>query len=376
MREAGKILQSTVPGSATTVVEVDPVRDPRWDSMVRRHRHACVYHLGAWAEVLSSAYGGRPCYLGLEAADRTLIGGVPIICTRGPITGRRMRTLPVVPPAGVLADSDADLRALLEAAFGKADDACARIWTLHSRQGGLTAVAPELRERPKFPAYVRTLDGDPDEVRAGWKKSSKNVFRGIKKAEKSGVTVREATSTADVRAFYMHYARTMRRRRVLPRSWRQIDAAFELLPEGVMRLHVAEYEGQIVAGSLWHSFRGTLDLLYNGSDDRALECRPNHALYWHALKWATETGHSALDFGVAKPGSGLAAFKEQWGAEPVPEHRFDYVPGGSVPEADEEPSKGAASLADGRDSDSLLARAIERAPIRALSAGGRIAYRL
>lgn len=375
MREARTTFNPTDPTTAMTVVDIDPKRDPRWDAMVRNHRHACAYHLGAWAEILSSAYGGHPCYLALEAPDRTLIGGVPIICTRGPMTGRRMRTLPVVPPAGVLADSDADLRKVLEAAFGRADDSQARIWTLHSRQGGLTTVAPELIERPKFPAYVRPLVGDPDEIRAGWKKSAKNLFRSIKKAEKCGVTVREAESLGDVRAFYMLYARTMRRRRVLPRSWRQVKAAFELLPEGVMRLHLAEHEGQIVAGALWHSFRGTLDLLYNGSDERLLDCRPNHALYWHALKWATETGHSALDFGVAKPGSGLADFKEQWGAEPVPEHRFDYVPGRVNPESNGS-SAGPSGLADGRDNDSLLARAIERAPVRLLSAGGRLGYRL
>lgn len=364
----------------TTVVEVDPVRDPRWDAMVREHRHAASYHLGAWAQILSSAYGGRPCYLGLEAADRRLLGGVPIIRTRGPVTGTRMRTLPVVPPAGVLADSDESMRRILDTAFERTEREGAKVWVLHSRQGALTNVAPELRERAKPPTWVRPLGDDPDEVRAGWKKTSKQVFRGIKKAEKAGVTVREAASVADVRAFYRLYARTMRRRRVLPRSLRQLTAAFELLPDGVMRLHLAEYEGQIVAGALWHSFRDTLDLLYNGSDERQLDCRPNHALYWHALRWATESGHTELDFGAAQPGSGLADFKAQWGAEEVPEYRFDYAPGatgggGGGAASDPVPSTGS-NLVDGRSNTSLAARAIERTPVRVLSAAGRLGFRL
>lgn len=360
-------------GTGTTLVEVDP-REERWDAFVRHHRGAGAYHLGAWAEVLRSAYGYRPAYLALEAPDRTLVGGLPLMSTRGPMTGRRLRTLPVVPPAGPLADSDEDMRMLVEGACRRADDAGAKVWTLHSRQGGLDRIAPELAERPKNPTFVLSLDRDPDEIRRGWKKSASNLFRSLKKAEKCDVTVREATSIADVRAFYMLYARTMRRRRVVPRPYRQIAAAFELLPEGVFRMHLAEHEGRVVAGSLWHSFGGTLDLLYNGSDECALGCRPNHALYWHALRWGAETGHTELDFGPAKLGSGLAEFKQQWGAEPVAEYRFDYVPdGGSVGSDD---AGGPGKMAEGRESKSLVARAIERTPLRVLGVAGRLAYRL
>lgn len=362
-------------GTGTTLVEIDPVRDPRWDSFVRHHRGAGAYHLGAWAEILRSAYGYRPCYLALEAPDRTLVGGLPLMRTRGPVTGRRLRTLPVVPPAGPLADSDADMRTLLEAACRRADATGAKVWTLHSRQGGLDGIFPELRERPKNPTFVLSLDRDPDEIRAGWKKSASNLFRSVKKAEKAGVTVREAAGLADVRAFYALYARTMRRRRVVPRPYRQIKAAYELLPEGVLRMHLAEHEGRIVAGSLWHSFGGTLDLLYNGSDERALDCRPNHALYWHALRWGAESGHTELDFGPAKLGSGLADFKQQWSAEPVREYRFDYARGGA-PVGDADDASGPGKMAEGRESTSLVARTIERAPLRVLGVAGRIAYRL
>jgi CelD/BcsL family acetyltransferase involved in cellulose biosynthesis len=372
LRRAGT---ATAPlGSGISPVEVDPVRDPRWDSFVRRHRSAGAYHLGAWAEVLHSAYGYRPAYLALEAPDRTILGGLPLMCTRGPLTGRRMRTLPVLPPAGPLADSDEHMRALLEAACRLTDSMGARVWTAHARQGGLEAVAPELRAMPKNPTFVLPLDREPDEIRRGWKKSSSNIFRSVRKAEKAGVTVREATSRADVRAFYMLYARTMRRRRVLPRPFRQIAAAHELLPDGVFQMHLAEHDGRIVAGSMWHSFGGTLDLLYNGSDERHLDARPNHALYWHALRWAAETGHAELDFGPAKPGSGLADFKQQWGAEPLPEFRYDYVPGERTGRGGS--GAGPAGAAEGRESTSLLARAIERAPLHLLAMAGLIGYRL
>jgi hypothetical protein len=367
-------------GTGTTVIDVDPVRDPRWDSLVRRHRHAGTYHLGAWARVLGDAYGYKPRYLALEAPDGSLVGGLPMMRTRGPVTGRRLRTLPVVPPAGPLASSDAEMVTLIDAACDRADAERAKVWTLHTRTGELERLAPRLRWVPKHPTFVMGLGDDPDEVRRRWKKSASNIFRSIKKAEKAGVVVRPGTSEKDLRAFYALYARTMRRRRVLPRPYRQMAAAREYLPEGVFRLFLAEHEGRVTAGALWHSFGSTLDLLYAGSDERYLDARPNHALYWEAIRWGTEQGHTELDLGHAKPGSGLAKFKESWGTEPIQEYRYDYVPGAPRTALDSEDTSKAviapARMLEGRESRNVVARAVERMPVRLLSAAGRVAYRL
>lgn len=367
-------------GTGTQVVEVDPIRDPRWDAMVRRHRDAGTYHLGAWARILGDAYGYRSRYLALETPDGTLVGGLPLMRTRGPLTGRRLRSLPVVPPAGPLASSDDELATLLAAGCDRADAEGAKVWTLHTRTGALERLAPALRWVPKHPTFIMPLGEDPDEVRRGWKKSASNIFRSVKKAEKAGVVVREGPTEKDLRAFYGLYARTMRRRRVLPRPYRQMASARENLPEGVFRLSLAEHEGRVVAGALWHSFGSTLDLLYAGSDERYLDSRPNHALYWDAIRWGTEHGHTELDLGHAKPGSGLAKFKESWGTEPIQEYRFDYVPGAPRTAVDEvETSKSVIApgrVLEGRESTNVIARAVERMPVRLLSAAGRVAYRL
>jgi CelD/BcsL family acetyltransferase involved in cellulose biosynthesis len=359
------------PEGIRTLVEVDPVADPRWDELVARHPDADVYHLGAWAQVLKRAYGDRPAYLAIEAEDGSLAGGLPLVLTSGLVTRRRMRSLPVFPPAGPLADSDEDLRMLIDGACRSTDAQRARVWTLHTRRGELEAAAPQLRWVPKHPTYILALDGDPDEMRRGWKKSARNLWRSVKKAEQAGVTVRVGSSKADLDAFYGLYARTMRRRRVLPRPYRQLSAARDLLPEGVFRLYLAEHDGEVVAGLVGHSFGEMHELLYLGSDERQFDLRPNHALYWHALKWAAETGHTQLDFGHANPKSALADFKLQWGAEPVQEYRYDYVPG-----ADAGPSgPRLANAAEGRESTSLLARGIERAPVPLLRAAARVVYR-
>ena len=59
----------------------------------------------------------------------------------------------------------------------------------------------------------------------------------------------------------------MKRHRALPRPWRQMSLDRSLLgPSGVFRLFLAEHDGRAVAAGLFHAYRDTVDLLYNGSD--------------------------------------------------------------------------------------------------------------
>ncbi|MEA2389265.1 MAG: hypothetical protein QOG41_2038 [Thermoleophilaceae bacterium] len=363
---------SGIVADAPTVVPIDPVADPRWDELVRRHPDAGPYHLGAWAEILRAAYGDRPAYLGLVAPGGELVGGLPVMRTRGLATGSRMRSLPVVPPAGPLASDDEAARILLAAACHAADGAGVRVWTLHARAGGLERLVPELRPLPKHPTWVLDLPGDVDEMRRGWKKTSNNLWRSIRKADKAGVQVREGRSEEDLKTFYDLYLRTMRRRRVLPRPFRQLKEDRRLLgPDGAFRLFLAEHEGDVVAGGVYHALGEAVDLLYNGSDDARLDVRPNHALYWHVIEWAAANGFAELDFGHARTGSSLAKFKAQWSAREVPEYRYDYVPGATS-------AKGAARQAaalEGRGGSGPLDRVWPRVPLAATRAAAALAYR-
>jgi GNAT acetyltransferase-like protein len=355
------------------VVPIDPVADPRWDAFVRAHPDAGPYHLGAWAEILRAAYGDRPSYLALVSDAGEVIGGLPIMRTRGVVTGSRMRSLPVVPPAGPLAAGQDGTRALIEAACRLADEAGTRVWTLHARGGGYEELVPELRPASKHPTWVLELTGDPDELRRGWKKTSNNLWRNLRKADKAGVTVREGRSEEDLRAFYALYLRTMRRRCVLPRPYRQLHEDRRLLgPDGAFRLFVAEHEGDVVAGGVYHALGDAVDLLYNGSDDSRLDVRPNHALYWHVIEWAAGAGHRELDFGHARVDSSLAQFKAQWSAREVPEYRYDYVPGSTGEPAT--PPEGARAL-QGRGRRGPMERVWPHLPLPATRVAAAIAYR-
>jgi Acetyltransferase (GNAT) domain len=325
-------MPTSVDTAARTVVSIDPLLDARYDAFVAEHEGATAYHLGAWAQIQRSAYGYRPSYLALAGDGGQLEGVLPLMYTRGLVSGRRMRSLPGLPVAGPLGTSREAEAALVDAGCRIADRHGGQL-VMNGRAIGFEDMVDGLSVRERFPSWITPLSDDPDELRASWKKRSNNLWRSIRKAEKAGVTVREGSSEEDLRTFYDLYLQTMKRHRSLPRAWRQMAVDRELLgPSGVFRLFIAEHQGRAVAAGVFHAFRDTVDLLYNGSDTAERDLRANFALYWHAIRWSAENGFRKFDWGEAKEGGTLSRFKAQWSAEPLMNYTHNYVSG--APEED------------------------------------------
>ena len=365
-------MERTIRGRGA-VSGIDARVDTRWDEYVRAHPRGSAYHLGAWAGIAHGAYGFRPRYLAL-ADGATLRGVMPLFSGRGLVSGRRLTSMPIARAAGPLGDTPAAEAALLDAARGLLAPERARQAIVQSTAEGYEHAAEGWSMAPDQPTWLVALPDDRDELRSAIRASSQNVVRGIKRAEKAGVTVRESGSREDLERFYALYLATMRKHRALPRTLRQLELARRGLgPSGVFRLFVAELDGEVVAGGVLHAFRDTLELLYNASDESRLDARPNHALYWNAMVWAIDHGLKWFDFGGAVEGTSLATFKAQWGATPTPIYR--YTASASGPAA---PPSGSGMVANRNEvgaEGSRLARAWERTPLAVTRVGGALVYR-
>jgi len=357
------------------VIEVDPCADSRWDAFVESAPGASVYQLAAWSRILRAAYGFRPRYMALAGDGGELEGVLPMFESRGPLTGRRLRSLPAVaPPAGPIARSREGVAALVEAAAAALAETGAAQWVWLSRDEGMQGLVPGLTLGTTQLTWIADLGDDPDELRKRLRKHSNNLHRSIKKAEDAGLTVREGSGEADLRAFYRLYLTTMREHRSLPRPYSQMRADLrELGPRGVTRVFVVEHGGATIAAGLFHFFGDTVELLYNGSDRESLALRPNHGLYWHVIRWAIERGYRRFDFGDAPEDSSLGRFKAQWTSEPVTEYIY-------ILRGDRSTAVGEAARRRnpnvGVGDESLVSRVWGRVPLPLTRLGGAIAYRL
>jgi hypothetical protein len=363
--------------SGPRLVDLDATAAEEWDQFAAQHPDATAYHLSAWGEILNSAYRLKPVYLGLEGVDGEIRGILPLVYGRGAISGTRVTSLPgKIQLAGPLGLSTEDEVELLDAACEFVRSGEARLLHIRSRKEGYDRTLPGLTVSPAWPSWRIQL---PPEVDAFWERFTGrlgNLRRDVKKAQRLGVSVREG-GPDDLRRFYHLYLKTARRHRELPRTMRQFTVSQRLLgPRGVFKLMVAEYDGRVVAGGVFHFFRDTVEVLCNSSDDRYLHLRPNHALYSQVIGSAITRGFQSFDFGVAQPGSSLADFKRRWTAEPVPRFHYNYPgpeAGTGTPVRTRRAMRIRARLRAG--GDRVLARVWERAPLAFTRLGGVVVYR-
>lgn len=173
------------------------------------------------------------------------------------------------------------------------------------------------------PRAVMTLDLTPgaDEVFANFKSKWRYNTR---LAERRGVKIREG-SRQDLPAFYEVLVETAIRDRFLVRGRSYFETLWDELGSACMlRLLLAEVEGDLVAGILLFSFGERVTYVYGASSARHREAMPNHLLQWTAIRDAAEAGMKVYDFRGVSPEvngeatephlAGLNRFKAGFGA--------------------------------------------------------------
>ena len=352
------------------VVSIDPSADPRWDAFVAGHTSASPFHRSAWLRVLHAENGQGAVGLAVER-DGELAGVLPLVSTRGlPLGagagagGRRLASLPRTPAGGPVAVDDEARALLVRSAIERTPPGC-RIQLKLSEPVPDGAV-PGLVTHPWRMTYVVALPDRVDDVRFGPSRHHTRVLAATRKALDSGMTIRPASTPADLRAWYRLYLETMRHHMVPARPWRLFEALWrELRPAGMLELLLAERGGRMLAGNLLVGDGVTSSYLFNGADRRTLEDRPNDLLHAEAIRRLTASGHRRYDLGEVVEGhEGLARFKRKLGAREVRLQRAYW------PAPDHAPDPG-----DGGPLRAHLERAWRRAPLRVTAAAGSIATR-
>lgn len=225
---------------------------------------------------------------------------------------------------------------------------------------------------------VLELDRDAEELLDGYKRTSTNLYRSIRKSQKSGVVVIETTSDHDLKDWYRLYLLTIRRLRALPRRLKQLQEAKSRLGAR-WRLVVVKNDGAVIAGGIFHDIAGTVELIYNASDPDSLSLRPNHALYWHMITDSIHRGRIGFDFGVSNHES-LERFKQQWGT--IPRGVYDYKDlGASAQHPSDSASAQKAGTFGGKarlaaQAKSLAGDTLAASPLAVSRAVGSLAYRI
>lgn len=283
--------------------------DPRWGDFVARHPEATPFHHPDWAGLIASCYGFRAFALAMSDATGVIRAGLPVVEVRHLHGGRRWESLPYTDYCPPLVSGSHEEEQLVSALLRAGCAAGVRRIEVRAPLPGASVTGRRALR------HVLPLDGGVTRVYAGFHQSQ--VRRNIRRAERERLTVRRATRAQDlVGTFYELHLRTRRRQGVPVQPRRFFRMLWEnAISQGLGSVLIVEASGRPIAAAVFLAWNKTMIYKFGASDSDAWSLRPNHLLFWHAIRTACEQGYRWFDFGRTDDGQhGLRNFKLSWGA--------------------------------------------------------------
>lgn len=177
--------------------------------------------------------------------------------------------------------------------------------------------------------WMLSLDKTEEELLIGMKPKTRY---NINLAQRHGVTVREGDQ-ADLLQFFKLMLETATRNgfKLHPQSY-YLQMWDHLAPQN-LKLLLASYKGEILAGVLLTMFGGTATYLHGGSSQKFKDTMAPYLLHWEGIKVAKKLGNTTYDFGGIAPDgenahawAGISRFKKGFGGlEVVYPGAFDLI---------------------------------------------------
>jgi CelD/BcsL family acetyltransferase involved in cellulose biosynthesis len=294
---------------ATAAPELLDLECPEWAEFALEHPETTGFHDPRWAIFLADCYGFRAFAFVMRDQERGIRAGLPVVEVRMPLKRPKWVSLPFTDRCTPLLSAPGDGPMLVTALEGFAAEAGIARTEIRAEVVPAGHVAEAV-------THTLSLQRDPSAVFAGFHRSQ--VQRNVRRAEREGVSVRRADSIGDLtETFYDLHVATRRRlgvpvqrKRFFRMLWRDV------LEPGAGYALLATKGTAAIAGAVFLTSRHVTTYKFGASDARALSARPNHAVFWEAIRAACEAGHSVFDFGRTDlEDTGLRAFKSGWGAE-------------------------------------------------------------
>jgi CelD/BcsL family acetyltransferase involved in cellulose biosynthesis len=291
---------------------VDPIADARWLEFLSRAREAGPFHHPAWLGLLQRSYGYpiRACCVLDDAGAIT--AGLPVALVGGALRRPRLAALPFSDHCTPLT-ADGDDGALAEQLMSALDELRTTLDVALEVRAPIGSSAGQVVD--SYHLHEIALEPDADAVVERFRRKSQ-IMRGVRRAEREGLTVERRTDAGALADFYDLHVGTRRRQGVPTQPKSFILRFADLFELGLGFVLVVRDGERPIAAAVFLAFNGTLIYKYGASDPAALGKRPNNLLFLEAIRWGCANGMESLDLGRTDIGhESLREFKLSWGAE-------------------------------------------------------------
>jgi len=295
----------------TAVHEIQPLRDPRWASLVQRHPRSSVFHTVPWLEALHRTYGYQPVAYTTSPPGVALEDGLVLCCATSWITGRRLISLPFSDHCEPLLNNASDDQLFLSALEQRLHREKLRYVEIRSQQP-LEGTTPLRRSTLSYCVHHIDLRPNLNTLFGNCQKSC--VQRKIRRAEREGLICETGQSDELLEAFWDLLLTTRRRHRIppQPKSWfRNLLNCFG----DALQIRVAVKNRRPVAAILTLRHKDTLVYKYGCSDAHFNNLGGTQLLFWRSIQAGKSGGLRSFELGRTDwESAGLLRFKDRWGS--------------------------------------------------------------
>ena len=171
------------------------------------------------------------------------------------------------------------------------------------------------------PRYVFRMDVKNKSEEEVFESFHSKTRYNIRLSERKGVTVRDG-ERSDLKRFHEIMEETGQRDEFVIRTLDYFEKMYDVLAPNYLRVYMASYEGEDIAGTIAIYYGNKVWYLYGASSNAKRNVMPNYLLQWEMIKWSVENKCDIYDFrGVSgdidesNPLYGLYRFKKGFNGE-------------------------------------------------------------
>jgi FemAB-related protein (PEP-CTERM system-associated) len=300
----------------------------QWNRLISTNHSASAYHLWEWGEALVKTYGYRKHYLAI-ARNNEFDGVFPLIYIKSQLFGTRLISLPFCEYGGMILrselapeETEQTARSLLSASAELARNAKAEYVEVREPQSLTENLqAAKYNQSQQYVTFRIDLTKGKEQL---WKCLDKKTRNAVRKAEKSGLTLKTTEEAKQLKDYFGLYLQTQKRLGSPPHSYRLFQNLFETFSKsGKVSIRIGYYKQRPIAGVIVFMHNGRIFWWNNAADARYRRLDPTNLLLWNIIEWGAEKDFHVMDMGRTRKDTTIYHFKSGWGGNEVPIH--DYV---------------------------------------------------
>ncbi len=304
-----------------------------WDTFTNKEDNIPPQYLIKWKNVIEKTYKNCQAYYYLNIKEE-IKSVFPFFLIKSRIFGNKLISQPFSDFGGP--KGEFDKKFLLEVIKDIKGKFKGQITHIELRLNNFSEEYPEI-EKLLFEQGFKKESGNKHQfiLRLTNEENLWNTFdritrKGIKKAKKSELELKDITNEKELKRFYKLYLKNMKKFGSPQHSYSFFLNLLKYLKDNFKGINCYKKE-KLIASLISFYTKDYMCAAYNSSEHEYLKYQPNDLLHWEMIRWAIQKGIKYFDFEEceidAKKGThaaGLYRFKAKWKGELYERPYFYY----------------------------------------------------